>query len=144
MFLRNLFWCVRDEKFGNCDDSSTYTRVQSLEHSLILKHSCSSASEFCDVSAAEDIIKPENVQKTFIEQVLICQWLLLKIKHLKFNCMSIIIFYMVLEKNPLKKSPHGNNPPGKKPTGKIPRKIAPTWKSSQKQCPLIWSFPKFF
>ena len=54
---------VSDNKLGNCGDSSAYTRVKSLERSLILKLPCLSHSEFCDVTAAKHIFKLQDELK---------------------------------------------------------------------------------
>ena len=51
---------ISNNILGNCDDGIAYTRVQSLEHSLVLKHPCSLDSEFHDLSATKDIFKPKS------------------------------------------------------------------------------------
>ena len=51
---------VSDNKLGNYDDGSAYTRVLSLERSLIFKCPNSLLSEFRDGSATRDIFKLEN------------------------------------------------------------------------------------
>ena len=62
---------ISNNILGNCDDGIAYTRVQSLEHSLVLKHPCSLDSEFHDLSATKDIFKPKNSRKICIEQMFI-------------------------------------------------------------------------
>ena len=51
---------VSDNKLGNYDDGSAYTRVVSFERSLIFECPNSLLSEFRDGSATRDIFKLEN------------------------------------------------------------------------------------
>ena len=73
---------VSHNKLGNCDVMMV---VPIRECLLILKRTCSSISEFCNVSATKDIFKLENELKFYTEHMFILVKTLKGYLHTDYN-----------------------------------------------------------